>query len=46
MTNGERDPKAVDARGPGKEATASDENYHRSRPPSGKIPVGTAGSEL
>jgi len=42
---GERGPKGVDARGSGKEATASDENYHRSRPPSGKVPVGTAGSE-
>merc|ERR1712146_68212 len=31
-TNGERGPNGVDARGSGKEATASDENYHSSRP--------------
>jgi len=35
-TNGERGPNGVDARGSGKEATASDENYYSSRPPSGK----------
>jgi len=47
-TNGER-PKGRRCKrfpkGP-KEATAKDENHHRSRPPSGKVSVGTAGSEL